>query len=94
MPAALIFLFGCGFVVGAVLPLAFAQRALCAAAIFFLTAALILRLFFGEAATAALADEPKIRYSLSSSDCILSLMFAARRSCLADRLAIEFMAFN
>ncbi|MGH7988881.1 MAG: hypothetical protein ACREDS_01615 [Limisphaerales bacterium] len=48
--------------------LIFAQRALAAAEILALPAALILRLFFGVGAIAGFADEPKIRLSSFSSD--------------------------
>lgn len=61
MPAALIFLFGCGLAAGAVLPLAFAQRALAANEIFRLAAALILRFFFGATAATGFIEVPKIR---------------------------------
>ena len=70
-------------------PLIFAHRALAAAEILALPAALILRLFFGVAGAAVLIDEPKICSSSFSSDWILSLMSAARRNCLADRLAMN-----
>ena len=48
--------------------LTFAHRALAAAEILALPAALILRLFFGAAVTAGFAGEPKIRPSSFSSD--------------------------
>ena len=69
--------------------LTFAHRALAAAEILALPAALILRLFFGAAGAAGLVEEPKICSSSFSSDWILSLMSAARRNCLADRLAMD-----
>jgi hypothetical protein len=75
-------------------PLIFAQRALAAAAILALPAALILCLFFGAATAAGFVGEPKNRPSSFSSDWISSLIAAARRSCFADRFAIEFMPFR
>src|ERR1017187_4770990 len=69
--------------------LIFAHLAFWAAAILALPAALILRLFFGAAGAAGLVEEPKICPSSFSSDWILSLMSAARRNCLADRLAMD-----
>ncbi|GEM_PF-4296495 len=75
--------------------LTFAQRALAAAEILALPAALILRLFFGATASATVfAGEPKIRPSSFSSDSICSLIAAARRNCCADRLMIELMLLN
>jgi len=63
----------------------FAHRAFCAAAIFFLAAALIFRLFFGTPGAAASLGEPKIVLSFFSSDWIFSLMPAARRNCFGER---------
>lgn len=69
--------------------LTFAHRALAAAEILALPAALILRLFFGAAGAAGLVEKPKICSSSFSIDWILSLMSAARRNCLADKLAMD-----
>ena len=65
--------------------LTFAQRALAAAAILALPAALIL-CFFGAATATGFIGEPKIRSSLFSRDWILSLMSAARRNCCAEQI--------
>jgi len=69
--------------------LTFAHLAFWAAAILALPAALILRLFLVAAGAAGLIEKPKICSSSFSSDWILSLMSAARRNCLADRLAMD-----
>ena len=87
----LAFLTGLGAVATALFTFTLAHRAVCAAEIFFLAAALIFFLPAG-AEGFALLVEPRIWFSCFSSAAISSLRPAAWRSWFEVRLVIVFMA--
>jgi hypothetical protein len=68
-----------------------AQRALAAAEILALAAALILNFFFSGIVTLVLTGAPSIPFNFFSNDWIFSFRSAARRNCCDDRLASKLM---